>query len=389
MDQPHFSSQLEYLERRHQEDQQRIAQLHQLIEGQSYDLQEQARRIQRLEDDLAATRLKLNRIPQLDERLDHFKEEIVRTLEQRLLNQRAATPDFSQSHLASQVDNYTKTLNELRRDVDRTRRYDEQIGLARTEIERLNKVVSTFEARVNELNKKLDERSRSVEYLEEQRRTDAQRLAEFQVELPKLQKQIEANLSKIQMVQQQMPQFGKYEVAIEEMRDEIRRHREHLDFQMAQRERLMKNWTEMAEDQERRLSENEKLMEKYVEHYQLNKRALASLQEFQERLQREQHQAEELQRLAEERQRATLEKLQADYEQRWQKQGMEWKPQIFDLRKGIESLEKQLDGLKKSGQNLSQQIDMILQILEEDIQARTTSMQTWQSRFEEIASGRG
>lgn len=387
MDQPHLSSQLEYLEQRHQEDQQKIALLQQKTESQDYQLQEQSGRIQKLEEELAAARLTLTRIPQIDQRLDNFKDEMLHFLEQQYNRQQRSSSDPGQM-IKTQLENHTKMLNELSRELDKIRRYDEQILLARTEVERINTVVSTFEARVHELSKKLEERTRSVTYLEEQRQADAHRVAALQVELPKTQKQVESSLSKIQMVEQQISQFGKYEVAIEEMRDEIRRHREHMDFQMAQRERLMKNWADLAEEQEQRVGEQEKLMEKYLEHYQLNKRALASLQEFQERLQREQHQAEELQRLAEERQRTTLEKTQADYEQRWRKQGMEWKPQLNDLQKNLDNLKEQIHNIEKTNQTINQQIDMVLQILEEDIQARAASTQTWQHRFEEIASGR-
>ncbi len=387
MDQPHLSSQLEYLEQKHQEDQQKIALLEQTTEAQTYEIQEQNRRIQKLEEALAAARLELARIPQIDERLDNFRGEILQYVEQHYERQRQGSVMPNQM-IDTQFENQTKAINELRREVDKAQRYDEQILLARTEVERVNKVVSTFEARLNEVSKKLEERTRSVSYIEEQRQTDARRIAEVQMELPKLQKQIESSLTKVQMVERQIPQFGKYEVAIEEIREELRRHREHMDFQMAQRERLLKNWTDLAEEQEQRMSDHEKLMDKYVEHYQLNKRALASLQEFQERLQREQHQTEELQRLAVERQRATLEKLQADYEQRWQKQGLEWKPQVTDLRQDIQSLRKQFGEFEKSSKEVGKQIDMILQIIEEDIQARTASTQEWQYRFEQLASGR-
>jgi chromosome segregation ATPase len=387
MDQPHMASQLEYLEQRHQEDQAKIARLQQQAEAQTYELQQQALRLLKLEEELTVARLALTRIPQLDDRIDHLKNELVQLLDDHF--ERRAQPAMTAGHgLSSQLDNHTKALNELRREVEKTRRYDEQILLARTEVERLNKVVSTFESRFQTLNKQIEERARSVGYLEEQRRADAQRMVELQSEFPEVQKKVEAGLAKLKTVEQQIPQFGKYEVALEDVREEIRRHREHMDFQMAQRERLMKNWTELAETQEQRMKDNEKLMEKYVEHYQLNRRALASLQDFQEQLQREQHQTEELQRLAENRQRAMLEKIQAEYEGRWQKQGLEWQPQILSLQKDMAAVKEQFNELKKYDQTIKQQLEMILQILEEDIQARASATQEWQYRFEELAGGR-
>jgi hypothetical protein len=189
------------------------------------------------------------------------------------------------------------------------------------------------------------------------------------------------------MLEQQMPQFGKYEIGLEEVREDIRRHREHMDFQSAQRERQMKNWSELGEDMQRRLDEYKGLMEKYAQHYQLNKRALASLQEFQERLQREQHQAEELQRLAEDRQRTDMEKLQADYGQQWQKQSMEWKTQAEGLQKDMEALKERADKIATFNDSVEAQMNLILQIIEEDVQARAMAAQEWREHFEHLADG--
>ena len=204
---------------------------------------------------------------------------------------------------------------------------------------------------------------------------------------PRFKKSWKPASLKFNWLNSRIPQFGKYEAALEEIREEIRRHREYMDFQTAQRERQIKTWAEQAEVQKHRIDQFESLMEKYGEHYQLNKRALASLQEFQERLQREQHQTEELQRLAEERQRAELEKLQGEYGQRWQKQNMEWKTQAADLQKSLDDLKKRTDEMSKFSQVAERQMNLILQIIEEDIQARAIAAQEWQQHFEKLAEG--
>ncbi len=388
MEEPHVSSQMEYLEQRHQEDQVKIADLEQRLESQAYELQEQTHRLRKLEDLVADARLTLGRVPQIDERLDRMKNEVFHLVEERL-GDRQSGGTAASANLLSQLDNHAKMLNELRREVERTQRYDEQITLARTETERLHKSISTLQATADKLSRQIDERVQAARYLEEQRNADARRLAELQSEIPDLHKKTEANLSKVQMLEKQIPQFGKYEIALEEVREELRRHREHMDFQTAQRERQMKNWSDMGEDMQRRLDEYKKLMEKYAQHYQLNKRALASLQEFQERLQREQHQAEELQRLAEERQRTEMEKLQADYGHQWQKQSMEWKTQAEGLQKDMDNLKQQIEKILHFNQTIEKQMNLTLQIIEEDIHARTLAAQEWQAQFEQLAEEQG
>ncbi|MBI1881230.1 MAG: hypothetical protein HYR94_23875 [Chloroflexi bacterium] len=388
MDQTDSLSQLDYSGQRYPEAQQTIAKLQQRAEAQAYELQEQARRIQRLEEQLAETQYKLTSTPQLDEQLLNLKGELLQIVEEQYTRRQQNFRDVNNAMLA-QFDGFAKTLHELRRDFDRVQRHDEQISLARTGIDRLNKEVSKFETRLNNLSKQLEERSRAATYLEDQRRADATRLAELQAEMPNLHKKIDSSLTKVQLVEQQIPQFAQYQAALDEVREDIRRHREHMDFQMAQRERLMRNWSDAAESLERKMDEYKGLMDKYAEHYQLNKRALESLQDFQERLQREHHEAAELQRLAEDRQQAEMEKWRAEYEQRWKKQSMEWKPTFADLQKNMDTLQKRVDEMVKLSQIVQKQMDLILQIIEEDIQNRTVTARDWQQRFEELANRQG
>ncbi len=386
MEQPQISTQIDDLEEKYQASQEKAAKLQQRLEAQEYELQEQNRRIEDLETELAGTHTQLAKVMQIEEQFNRLKGELVHLVERQYTQPQESRVDPAGA-LTAQLDVHTKTLNNLLREVDKTHRYEEQITLARTEVERLNKAVSTFQAQIETLKKQLDERVQSINYFDDQRRADAHHLAELQAELPDLHKKTEASLSKIKLVEQQIPQFGKYEVALEELRNEIRRAREHTDFQIAERERQMKKWVELAETQESRIEEYKGFMEKYAEHYQLNKRALASLQDFQERLQREQHQAQELQRLTEERLRATVEKWQVEYEQRWKKQSIEWQPKVMDLQKIAELLEKQIAQITKFNQTTAQQIEMVFQIIEEDIQARALAAADWQARFEQLANG--
>lgn len=387
MDTAQLSAQLEALEQKYQAAQSTIARLQQRVESQEYQLQQQTQQFEQLQQQLADAQAQLAHMPQVDRQLEHFKGEMLQMIEQRFGRRQPALPETGSGLMSQQLENHTRALNELRREVEKLQRFDEQIALARAESTRLNKEVHQVQADVDNLNKQLEERVKPLRFIDEQQRNSARNLAELQAQLPDLHRKIESNLSKIRLIEQQTPQFTKYEAALDGIREEIRRHRERLDFQIAERERQLKNWTDLAQATEKRLKENETLMEKYAEHYQLNKRALASLQDFQERLQREQHRFGELQRLAEERQRAELEKFQADYEQRWKKQSMELEPQFGDFQKNLESLQQRLSDLSKLAQTLEAQMSLVQQIIEEDAQSRALAVSHWQERLEELANG--
>jgi hypothetical protein len=392
MEQPYLSSQLEYLEQKFQESQRTIAQLQQRIEGQTYELQEQTQRIQILEEQLGLATAQAVRINQLDQQMEKFREEMLQAIERRFQRHEpvSAAAEFIDGNLVRQrLDHQAKSLNEIQRELQKNSRYDEIISLTRAETGRLHKEISEFQSSLDALRLKVDERVKPMRYLEERQNVDTRTLAEVQTELPNLHKKIDTGLAKIQLVEQRIPQFAKYELALDGVRDEMRRYREHIDFQVAQRERQLKDWTGLAQMTERQLKENEKAMEKYTEHYQLNKRALASLHDFQERLQNDQHRITELQRLAEERQRAEWEKFQTEFEQRWQKQSMEMQPHFTDFQRNIEAIQKRIEEVAKWHQTVDEQMNLILQIIEEDVQNRVMAVANWQQRFEKIASGEG
>lgn len=390
MEQPDLLTQFEYLEQTLLKAHSTIAKLQQRIEAQAYEIQEQTHRIQMLEEQVAQANAQATRAPQLNDQLEFFKQELLEVIEKRLSRYQDRSPEFNDNHLyKQQMDNQAKALNELQREVGKTYRYEEQISLARAETGRLNQSMTRFQAGLEELGRRIDEQIRPVDYLEERQNMDARLLAEIQAELPGLHKKIEGNLTKIQIVEQKIPQFAKYEMALESLREDIRRYQEHIDYQIVQRERQIKDWTELAQVAERRIKENEQAMEKYAEHYQLNKRALTSLQDFQERLQNDHHRIRELQRVAEERQRAEWEKFQNDYEQRWQKRSMEIQPQFSDLQRSIEAFHKRFEDMIKMQRSLEEQMNIVLQIIEEDVQYRASAIANWQHRFEEIAGEQG
>lgn len=377
----------EDLERRFQEAQGSIARLQQQVEGQTYQLQQQAQKIQRLEEELGQANLQLAHAPQIDERLEHLKSELLQIMEQRYGRQQSGPSATNIGLINQQLENHTKALNDLQRNISKAERYDDQISLARTESTRLNKEVRQLQADLEKFNHQLDTKVRPLTFIEEQNRSTSRTLAELQAELPDLHKKIASNLAKIELIEKQAPQFTQYQAALDDIREDIRRHREHMDYQAAERERHLKNLSDLSTTTEQRLKENEQLMEKYTEHYQLNKRALASLQEFQEQLQREQHRFGELQRLAEDRQRSEMEKYQANYEQRWNKQSMELEPQIESVQKSMGAIQQRVDELSKILQSLEQQMNMVLQIIEEDAQARAVAVSDWQDRLESLANG--
>lgn len=368
-----------------------ITQLQERIESQERQLSEQRQQIQHLEDRLVASEYKSTK-PQWDDQwFNDLKRELVTYVVQQASSRQIGLPPASSqspvSHVSiAQAQTQAQKLDTLSQKVAKLQQYEQQAERTRAELERVTTDMSSLEDLVQQLYQQFSDRVQGVSFLAEQRQVDTRLLAEIQAELPTVEKKIESSLAaKIDIIERRLPQFGQYQVEIERLRQEWVHERETLNAQVAHRERQMKIWVEQTQSHEHLMGKYDNLFERYTEQYQANKRLVESLQDVQEQLLREKHQARELQRLNEERQQAIFEKWKNDYEQRWQQQSSVWKPTFTELERNIDILQKQAQDTLKFKKAVERQLEIVLQILEEDMYNRTTVAETWQRRFEEIA----
>jgi len=383
MEHSQLSQMVTWLDKEHQRDRTDLHQLQQRVETLIEERDEQAHRITDLETKIATLSAHVDRVAQMEGYLERFKHEITAMLEKSETRRQQAMRD---SDLVRQVeiDNVTKAVSQIRKDVEKTGRYDEELAARRADTQRLSESVARLQQQLLESNKLQDERVRSIAYLEEQRHQDNKRLAQLQVQSSDLIKKIEGQLSRIQQLEQFPPRIGEVRTSIEEVRQQHAKELERAQFQDAQRERQMKTWHQEAELQRQRTDEFSQQMERYAEQYHRIKKAVEDLEEFKEQIQRQQHETAELQRLAENRQRTQLEEWQVEEERRWKKHTMEWDHQWGEYDKGLAELKLGMTDLEKQAQDNEKQLGLLLEMAEEDVQMRATAARDWQSRFEEM-----
>jgi chromosome segregation ATPase len=383
MEHSQLSQMVTWLDKEHQRDRAELHQLQQRVETLAGEREEQAKRIIDLEAELAALHAYVDRVAQIESYFERFKHEMNTLLEKSEARRQHALRDSDRVRQV-EIENVTQTISEIRKEVEKFRRYDEELAARRADTQRLSETVARLQQQIMDANKSQDERVRSISYLEEQRHQDNKRMAQLQAQIPELFKKNELQLSRIQQLEQLLPRMGEMRSSIDEMRQQQNQELERVQFQDAQRERQMKSWLEEAELQRQRMTEYEQRMERYAEQYQRIKKAMEDLQEFKEQIQRQQHETAELQRLAENRQRSQLEEWQTQEEQRWKKHTMEWDHQWSEYDKALAELTERATALEKRVKANEKQLQSLLQMAEEDAQMRTIAAQDWQARFEEM-----
>jgi chromosome segregation ATPase len=383
MEHSQLSQMVTWLDKEHQRDRAELHQLQQRVETLAGEREEQAKRIIDLEAELAALHAYVDRVAQIEGYFERFKHEMNTLLEKSEARRQQALRDSDRVRQV-EIENVTQTISEIRKEVEKFRRYDEELAARRADTQRLSETVARLQQQMMDANKSQDEGVRSISYLEEQRHQDNKRVAQLQAQIPELFKKNELQLSRIQQLEQLPARVGEMRSSVDEMRQQQKQELERAQFQDAQRERQMKSWLEEAELQRQRMTEYEQRMERYAEQYQRIKKAMEDLQEFKEQIQRQQHETAELERLAENRQRSQLEEWQNQEEQRWKKHTMEWDHQWSEYDKALAELTERVTALEKRVKANEKQLQSLLQMAEEDAQMRTIAAQDWQARFEEM-----
>lgn len=385
MEYAQLESRVSFLDSEYRREKAELAQVRHKLELSEAEKSELARRVETLETELLDLKTSLSKIGILESAIERFKGEMMTAMEEQRLVQKRSLKEAERAR-AIELESQTKAINEIGQKIERSRNLDELITLARTETERQGAVQVAFQQRLDMLTKQNDERLRSVSYLEEQRRTDSKRISEMKLEVEDLFKQSAMQLSKIELVQQQIPQFGPFQIELARVKEAVRAEVERVQYQFAQTDRTVKSWNATTEGMQRRLDEYESRMERYAEHYQRNVKALEALQGFQEELKRAQHEFIELNRLNTDRQRTQAEEWQSTQEQYLRKISTDNERKMLEAFKPLQSYDDRIEELKAQLPDLREQLILLLKIAEEDVLNRSITAHEWQSRFEQLVT---
>lgn len=385
MEYAQLESRISFLDSEYRREKANLAQVRHKLEVAESEKEELAKRIETLEAELLDTKTQLSKITVLENVIDRFKSEMRTALEEQRQQQKRALKDAERARTI-ELESYTKAIADVRHEMERQRDLDEQISLARAETDRQAGMLVSFQQRLDNLAKQADEQLRSISYLEEQRRNNAKNIAELSVETSDLFKQTKLHQSKVELLEQQIPQFGQFQQELAKVKESVRTQLEQIQYQQAQVARSMKTWEDLSESMRRRLDEFENRMERYAEHYQRNQKALEALQAFQEQLQRAQHEFMELQRLNADRQKAQVENWQSVQEQELRKHSMEAERQLGEMQRQIDAFKASLQSVADEIPPMQKNLMLLLKIIEEDVMTRAIAARDWQVRFEELAT---
>ena len=391
MDNTQLAQMVTWLDEQHRRDREELTKLQQRVEAQTSTLQEQARRIKSLEAQLSSARMQLSRFDQIDEAMQNMRNEltiIVNTQSEEVARTRR---ELEQARMTDR-EALSRSIAEVRKDMGRIRPIEEELKIRKAEVQRLSELTIALRHDFNNLNKDIDERTRGLPYLVEQRNHDNKRIAQLQQENIELFKRLEAAITKLQSLEYKLHKMEKSVEPIPQTIEELKLTQaqfvESLKLADADRQRQMAEWQEtldvqfgLFEEQRNRFNEMLALKDEL-------RRTMVELDKFRETLRREQEQVAALQRLAEERMKKEMESFLANNEKQWKKQMLEWQYRWDRQEEMNVSINDQFPVIQRQLDRAEELLQLVWHILDNQSQADLRTAQQWLVQIQKSAEER-
>jgi hypothetical protein len=365
MDLTQLSQMVGWLDEEHRRDSEKLARLDQRLESMTIENQEQARRIQELEGRLASTQAQLTQFTQLQQALQQLKNEVVVLLDKQNDARLQAERETERARLSDREAS-ARGLAEIRKEIPRLGRLEEELVSRQAEDQRLSEMLLAMRQSLNNISKDLDERTRTLPYMVEQRAQDNKRIAQLQAEHVEVLKRTDVLASKPPVFEERIGRLEKEFQRIQPIPDQLRSDQQaFLESQRVadvERSRQVAAWETQFIQQREVIEKQVVRMREFTAQYEAAGRAIKTLEEFQASMIRDQRQASELQRLAEERQRKELAEWQAENEQRWKKETLRWDYNYQEQQKVNQKLTERFAPLEKDAGLLRREIEALWKI---------------------------
>ena len=391
MDLTQLSQMVAWLDEEHRRDREELAKLDQRLQGMTIENQEQARRIQDLEGRLANTHAQLTRFTQIEQALQQLKNEVVVMLdklgEARLQSER----ELERARLNDR-EAITRSIAEIRKELPRIGHVEEELKSRQAEDLRLGEMLLALRQSVNNVGKDLDERTRTLPYMVEQRAQDNKRLAQIQAESVELLKRTDALSSRTPLVEDKIQRVERELQRILPIPGQIQQEQQaFIEAQKVadvERVRQMAQWADDFNRQRELIDKQALRMRDFAAQYEAAGRAIRTLEEFQVGIVRDQKQVSELQRLSEERQRKEFSGWQAENEQRWKKETLRWDYALQEQAKFNQKIVERFPPIEKAIAWLRRDLEAVWKVQESVGAHHLQAAQRLQGTLGEALDGR-
>jgi len=307
-----------WLDEERRKDKSTITKLEERVASQNALINDQTRRLQTLETEIASLKTMTISSSMFEETVGRLRDDLVKRFDKKNDN-RASVVDELKKTRELDREAMNKALEELRQDI--ASRIDRELQPRRAEEERLSKVAFELQAYSDNLKKGLEEFERTLTFLEEQRRQDSRRISELNGEIGEMVKRMDIQIPKVELLEElsRRNERSLNDIAggLEEFRQEQRDQTEHEALLANERERLMNDMVKRMETFANDMQGYKDQFSHWSDTHLAMRKDLEEFNRIADRVDRRLNELAEVQRLSEERFRHEWEQWQQDDQKRW------------------------------------------------------------------------
>ena len=315
-----IASMIEWLDEERRRDKTTIVTLEERLAQQLQLVEQMQRRVKSVESDQSV--IKQETLPAHKERdiIEQLRLEMGQLLENAEARRLTAEREAERRN-ELQRDAFQRSIRDATEKADRVDKQLSNIGGLQTEGDRLTNAMRLLNQEMDDLTKTLEGPERRLTFLEEQRRTDARRLAEIETELPEYKKSVDSVLPKLALIEdlavRNERRIQDYNLVDRERREQMQQFIDQQQLMTQQRDQQMADLTKRFGIHDDELQKNIERFEIWAQAYREMKRIIDDFNRIGDRLERRINEVAEMQRLSEERFRQEWNDWRDDDQKRW------------------------------------------------------------------------
>lgn len=379
MDINQLSQLVTYLDAERRKDKVLLSQMQERVESLSREVEARTRYSQTLESTVAELKLQLGRAASWPGALEQLRSEFNQTIE-RDQDQRVKAERELLRTRQIEIESLVRQLNEIKKEIKPIGRLGEDITARQTEEARLADMINRTQIQLMELERRFDQPTATLNYLEEQRRSDSKRIASLEQSVPDLGKRFDPVLTRILLLEEAL---RKKSTEIEEANRILETQRQVIESQRVADLRRERQFAEYAEIIERLKERADAIQSQVTGFFQMRdevKRELSPLPEFKQQIEVRVNEISEIQRDAEERAKRVASAFRDEVEKQWKSYTVLQEERWQDRDRRISSYDPRIVDVEDELIKIADQLPPLYAILEEFSSAYATAGREWLAR---------
>lgn len=383
MDINQLSQIVSYLDAERRKDRALVVQLQERVESLSREVESRTRYAQSLESAVGELKIQISRAMGWSGAIDQVRAEFNQVIE-REQDQRTKGERELVRTRQIEIESIVRQLNEIKKEVKPYSRYAEDIAARQLEEARLADLIGRTQVQLMELERRFDQPTATLSYLEEQRRSDAKRIIALEQQFPDFVKRIEVFPPRLLLLEEAI---RKKHTEIEEAARQLEAQKQVIESQRVADLRRERQFAEYAEIIERLKERAEEIQTQVTGYYQMRdevKRELSTLPDFKEQIEVRVNEISEIQRDAEERAKRVAIAFREDIEKQWKSFAVTQDEKWHDRDRRISEYDGRITEVEDELPKISIQIPPLYEILEEFAKVYAQAGREWLTRSNQL-----